>query len=45
MNKIAVTKVKGRAFLINFLKPTLISLLSISYINDKECLTECKKQK
>ena len=43
-NVIPVIKVKGIALEINFLKPNLKDLSS-SYINPKECLIECRKQK
>ena len=45
INNIAVTKVKGKALFKNFFKPFLKFFLFISYINPKECLTECRKQK
>ena len=40
-----VKNVRGRDFFINSVKPFLKFLLSISIINEKECLIECKKQK
>ncbi len=42
---IPVTKVKGKAFLVNNFNPFLKLFLSNSLLRDIMCLTECKKQK
>ena len=44
-NKIAVKIVKGIAFKVNILKPSISDLLFSSLDSLNECLAECKKQK
>ena len=41
----AVKIVKGIAFKVNFLKPSISDLLFSSLDSLNECLAECKKQK
>ena len=43
--KKVVRIVNGKAFFIKIFKPLVRSFLSNSYISEKLCLTECKKQK